>query len=136
MPIKRHKKASEVFESGRFTFCQPGLSFEERYPTIEDVTVKIKETGSKLYFGRVPSVERTYPKNSFGEFIDCSNPKCYGGGFSIGRILNDMVRNNKTHLETSEFCMGCEASPKLRRWYPCDHYFKIKVDLKYKEPVD
>ena len=133
MGKKRQKKASEIFKEGGFPFCQPGPSFEEAYPKIEDIKVEVEESGRNLYFGRVQSIKNTYNKNNLGEFIDCHNPKCLGGGFSIGQILDDMVSENQTNLETSKFCQGSESSPKGRRKYPCEHYFKIKVDIKYKE---
>lgn len=133
MEKKRQKKATEIFEEEGFTFTKSGLSFEEAYPTIEDVTVEVEETGPKIFFGRVKSIKNTYKKNTFGEFIDCSNTDCLAGGFSIGLILDEMVRKNETHLETSEFCQGSEISPKGRIKYPCENHFKIKVDLKYKK---
>jgi len=133
MGRKRQKKASEIFQEGGFTFTKPGRSFEEAYPTIEDVTVEVEETGPKIFFGRAKSRKHTYQKNTLGEFIDCSNHDCLAGGFSIGLTLDRMVRENQTHLETSEFCQGCESSPKGRKKYPCEHHFKIKVNIKYKK---
>ena len=127
----RRQKASDVFRESEFVFAQK-VSFEEAFPEIEDLTVEVEESGHGVSeWNR----KRTYRKQNFpGEYIDCSNPLCYNGGFSIGSILREMVRNRQTELETSKLCQGNEGSPKGRRIYrKCMNFFKIKVSIKYRE---
>jgi len=127
----RRQKASDVFRESEFVFVQK-VSFEEAFPEIKDLTVEVEESGHGVSeWNR----KRTYRKQYFpGEYIDCSNPLCYNGGFSIGSILREMVRNRQTELETSKLCQGNEGSPKGRRIYrKCMNFFKIKVSIKYRE---
>ncbi|AKI97035.1 hypothetical protein [Kosmotoga pacifica] len=127
----RRQKASDVFRESKFLYSKK-VSFEEAFPEIEDLTVEVEETGhgvSEL------NRKRTYRKQYFpGEYIDCSNPLCYNGGFSIGSILREMVKKRQTELETLKLCQGHEGSPKGRRIYrKCMNFFKVKVSIKYKE---
>ncbi len=124
-------KASDVFRETDLIFTKK-VSFDEAFPEIEDLTVTVKETGQGVHNWDEVS---TYRKQNIpGEFINCRNPLCYKGGFSIGSALRDMVRNRQTELETIEICRGNEASPKGRRIYrTCANFFKIKVSIKYKE---
>jgi hypothetical protein len=106
------------------------VSFKEAFPQIKDLNVEVTEIGSGTnYKGQTQS----YSKADFpGEFIDCSNPLCYNGGFSIGGIIREMVENNQTDIETSKSCRGYEGSPKgKRRYRSCTSFFKIKVHIDY-----
>lgn len=123
-------KASEVFTNTNYIFSQK-VPFEEAFPQIEDVKVEIEEGGHGIYS---EFRNRFRTKGSLGEYIDCSNPLCYNGGFSIGEILREMVRAKQSDLETSKLCQGYEGSPKGRRRYRrCMNFFKIKVQIKFKE---
>jgi hypothetical protein len=129
MARKHVQKASDLFNQSTPAFGRK-VSFDEAYPEIEDVVVEVKENGYGSY-----GASRTYAKAYFpGEFIDCSNPSCYGGGFSIGQIIYEMKRNRQTEYATSKICKGCEGSPKGRRRYrSCINVFEIKVTVKYRE---
>jgi hypothetical protein len=124
------QKASDVFRERNFVFAKK-VSFDEAFSEIEDLTVEVEESGHGISGWNRKS---TYRKQYFpGEYIDCSNPLCYNGGFSIGSILRKMVRNKQTELETSKLCQGNEGSPRGRRIYrKCMNFFKIKVSIKYK----
>lgn len=125
------QKASDVFRESNLAFAKK-VSFDEAFPEIEDLTVEVEESGHGVSDWHRKS---TYRKQNLpGQYIDCSNPLCYNGGFSIGLILRQMVRNKQTELETSKLCQGNEGSPKGRRIYgKCMNFFEIKVSIKYKE---
>ncbi len=125
------QKASDVFRESNFVFAKK-VGFDEAFPEIEDLTVEVEESGHGIYEW---NHKRSYGKHNFpGEYIDFSNPLCYKGGFSIGSILREMVRNKQTELETLELCQGNEGSPKGRRIYrKCANFFKIKVSIEYKK---
>jgi hypothetical protein len=91
MVRKRREKASEFYRKRPPMFVQQA-AFEEVFPDIDRVTVEVEESG----YGAGGYEKSNLP----GEFIDCSNPQCYGGGFSIGRILRDMTRQKQTSLST------------------------------------
>ena len=125
------QKASDVFLESNLVFGRK-VSFDEAFPEIEDLTVEVEESESGISdLGK----KYTFRKQDLPcEYIDCRNPLCYKGGFSIGSILHEMVRTKQTNLETSKVCQGNEGSPKGRKIYrSCMNFFKIKVSIKYKE---
>lgn len=130
MKRDERQKASDVFRETNYVFSEK-VGFDEAFPEIEDLTVEVIKSGHGIDDWNRKS---TYRKQYFpGEYINCSNPLCYNGGFSIGSILREMVRNKQVELETSKICQGNEGSPKGRRIYrKCVNFFKIKVSIKYK----
>lgn len=134
MSRRKRMKASDVFREADYAFRSgPTLSFEEAFPEIEEVLIEVDEIGDGVDRGLG---SRRYTKNSFGEYINCSNPVCYKGGFSIGAILRGMVASRRTDFETTKGCQGYEGSPKGRRYYrPCSNGFKIRVHIDYKDPA-
>jgi hypothetical protein len=121
------KKAQDIFNESEFVFSRK-VGFDEAFPEIDDITVEVTEDGHGVY---KDINKRIYSKGSIGEFINCSNPLCYNGGFSIGSIIREMIRNNETLKEVSELCRGNEASPKGKRIYrKCVNFFHINVSNK------
>lgn len=129
--MTKRQKASDVFRETNFIFSEKG-SFDEAFPEIEDLTVEVEKSGEGVKEWNHKSVYRM--QNFPGEYINCNNPLCYNGGFAIGSILREMVRNKQLELETSKFCIGNEGSPKGRIIYrKCLNSFNVKVTIKYKE---
>ena len=129
MASRGHRqKASDVYRQTEVAFGQK-IPFADAFPEIEDVEVQVEETGVVRVMGT-----RVYSKSHLGEYIDCSNPVCYNGGFSIGDILREMVLKNARQSVASERCQGYEGSPKGRiRYHCCHNHFRIKVAVKYRE---
>ncbi len=121
MSSRDHRpKASEVFRNSNLVFAQK-VSFEEAFPQIEDITI----------MGEEFSVGGPHGKQF------CSNPLCYRGGFSVGSVIRDMVRNKETEREARGLCQGNEGSPKVQKIYrKCYHTFKMKIAIRYKEAAD
>jgi hypothetical protein len=130
MGSRDRKKASDVFRDTNYVFSRK-MKFEEAFPEIEDINIEIEEKGYGVY-GELS--RKSYTKQNMpGEYVDCSNPSCYNGGFSIGQILRDMVGNKQTDAETSKGCQGYEGSPKGRRRYrSCINFFTIRAHIDYK----
>ncbi len=128
----RRQKASDVFRESEFVFVSKTDSFDKAFPEIEDIKVEVTESGEGT---TQANRERIYRKQTFpGEYTDCHNPMCYNGGFSIGEIIRDMIRNKQAELTTYKMCQGYEGSPKGRRRYrSCVNSFDINVTIKYKE---
>jgi hypothetical protein len=125
------KKASDVFRDTNYMFSKK-VGFDQAFPEIEDLKVVVEQDGHGI---REYNKTRHYGKDVV-EYIDCSNSLCYNGGFSIGGILRDMVRNRETHREDLALCQGYEGSPKGRRRYrSCINSFQFKIDIKYKDAV-
>ena len=126
---KEHLKASDVWKNTQPVFGSK-VCFDEAFPQIDDVRVEVEEHGAGAYG---ESRRQTLTKDHIGEFVDCSNPICYRGGFRLGRILREMVDAKQTELATSTLCQGSEGSPKGRRIYQrCTNHFKINLTIKYK----
>ena len=129
-PRDHRKKASEIHRDTTYAFSQK-VSFAEAFPSIAHVRVEVTERGDGVHAEYQPSV---YTEQRLGEFIDCCNPSCYGGGFSIGSIIGGMVARGETDWEDDLGCKGYEGSPKGKRKYKdCWNRFKVKVRIEYKE---
>jgi len=103
----RRQKASDVFGESEFVFVSKTDSFDKAFPEIEDVKVEVTESGEGI---TQLNRERIYGKQTFpGEYINCHNPMCYNGGFSIGEIIRDMIRNKQAELVTYKMCQGYEG---------------------------
>lgn len=124
-------KASDVFQQRQLAFGSK-LTFDEAFPEIKDFRAEVEWMSAH----KERSSRAVYTKETCsGEYINCSNPLCYNGGFSLGRMLRNMVHCKQTHYEDSGQCQGYEGSPKGRRRYgPCFSFWNVKIDVEYKEP--
>jgi hypothetical protein len=126
----KRQKASDVFAETNF-FLGEKVGFEAAFPQIEDLIVEVEEKGDGVPWD---GKQYRYGKTTGGEYVNCSNPRCYNGGFHLGGIIRSMISQKQTNLETSTICQGQEGSPKGRRIYQeCMNYFKIKVSITYKQ---
>lgn len=125
----QRRKASDLFRETTPVIGTKG-TLAEVYPQIKDVAVEVEESGRGVDSW---NKNRCYTKESFpGEFIDCSNPSCYGGGFQLGSYLGKMLLEHLTELADSKMCRGNEGSPKGRRIYrKCLNTFKFRIKIKY-----
>ena len=131
MSKRDRKKASDVFRESTFVFGDK-VPFEEAFPTIEDIEVRVTETGTGLFGESESRILRD--KKHIGEFVNCSNSICYNGGVRIGSIINSMVSNLQTEYSKGHICQGYEGSPKGRKKYRnCVNYFKVEIHISYKE---
>lgn len=130
MTKRDREKASDVFRNTEFLFSKK-VSFAEAFPAIEDIVVVVTRGGH--YGVHEWNKEERYGMN-VGEYIDCTNPMCYKGGFSIGNLIRMMEATKQTHLEKAYIgCQGYEGSPKgMRRYRSCTNHFSVMIDVKYK----
>jgi len=127
--MKHRMKASDVFRQKQFVFAGKG-SFKEAFPQIKSLTIRTEERGYGVY--KDLNVQTYAIERPPSEYIDCSNPRCYNGGFSVGEILREMARERKTHWEGIRVCQGYEGSPKGRvRDRSCINHWNITVNLEY-----
>ena len=121
---EKRMKASDVFPTL--------LLFEKEFPQLVDFRIRVEEKRGYSDYSKSPRVHIFTPANPPGEYVDCSNPYCYNGGFSIRAILRDMVKKGETERETSEVCQGYLGSPKGRKKIkPCFNSFEVSIQLKY-----
>ncbi len=124
-------KASDVFSQSEF-LLGPKVLFSEAFPDIARMEVDVICTDSSE-----PTYVRRYTETTAGQYVDCVNPLCYNGGFNLGVILHEMVRERETDREGTKWCQGNEGSPKGRRIYRgCGERFDYKIRLTLKPTGD
>lgn len=135
--MKPRDKLSNAIARGDFVFQRPPRpgeekTFEEIFPTVQDIDIHVEETGRDL---RRPRDD--YFSNRFvPHVVDCTNPRCVKGGVILGLIIHEVIRENKTSFQDTKNCRGFEGSPKGRRHHgDCDHKFKIEVTVTYKPAI-
>jgi hypothetical protein len=124
---RKRQKASDVLREN--PPAVGGLiTFAEAFPAIRVVGIIVRE----LDGDRVVRTHRFSRENFPGEYVDCTNPRCYDGGYELAETLRRMGASRETHLEEERMCQGNEGSPKGRREYgPCGHRFSIVADVAY-----
>lgn len=132
------KKAQDIFAESELIFASKTSSFDKACPEIENISVEVEEKGKGSDYrtlGRDNVRRMQYGKNTFpGEYINCSNYLCYGGGVHIGQIVRSMVWEKNTQYDKSLRCRGYEGSPKGRKKYgPCFTRFRVRITLSLKE---
>jgi len=127
--MEKRQKAQDVFNETNFPFSQK-TTFEKAFPEVKSISVDVEEKGRGVYSGLGL---HHYGKGNVGEFVNCSNPKCYNGGFNIGETIRSLYFNKNTEAEGKEECQGREGTPKGRRLYDrCENRFSYKVKIEYK----
>jgi hypothetical protein len=122
------KKAQELMvervKSGSSVFGGELRTFAEAFPQIAHARVELTVDGRP---GGV------YNETFLGEYINCRNPLCHGGGFSIGAVLREMTARRQPTRKGGACCRGNESSKGGRRIYrPCSAFFEYAVTIEYR----
>ena len=124
-------KASDVFNAST-PFLGKTSSFSDAFPAIAELFVEVQEHGD-----HTPkwSSKTTYTHtNPPGECVNCSNSRCYNGGFGLAAMIRNIGYSKQTELQKTVHCQGYEGSPKGRKNDgPCDQYFEVVIRIVYKE---
>lgn len=139
MANKKNLKAQDLFNQST-PFLGKTSSFHEAFPEIKKVVVEFTEIGDipQWRYGG-PKTKNGYDDcvtDSIGiaEYINCSNPKCYGGGFRLGNELRNMIYLKQNVSEGSVSCIGQEGTPKGRKIYgPCCNMFKFRIEIEFND---
>lgn len=77
---------------------------------------------------------RIQHRDAVREYVDCNNPLCKGGGFSLGNVLRDLVNGRQTEFIGTSFCTGQETPhpevPEPVR--SCRNRFEIQARLQFR----
>ena len=95
----------ESGERRAWAFDQP---FADAFPEVRDAVVEYEISGRDLG-GATTSYGRTTISVLAGTFqgrIPCHHPQCYGGGFAIERIVDQMVQARQETREGVLVCPG------------------------------
>lgn len=126
--MKGRKKAQDIFMETNFVFGTK-TTFEKAFPEIKNIDVEVIETGDGTNNGSRTS---HYGKINIKEYVNCSNPMCYNGGFRLGEIIRDMVYKKEIERDGSIMCQGNEGSHKSRSIYTkCLNHFSYKIQIEY-----
>ncbi len=124
------EKASDVFAESTSHFGKK-VPFEEAFPQVAAMEVEVTEQGNGVPRGA--AIRHYSLANNPGEYVNCHNPLCHNGGFSLGEVLREMVERRETVREVHRPCQGNETSPGGGRVYQeCASLFKITVHLSYR----
>jgi hypothetical protein len=131
MPRRRRLQASDMFEQSSPLFG-PKVPFAEAYSAIEGLSIEIEETDGHITPRRIIFTQQSPPS----QYVDCSNRRCYDGGFEIGRIIGDMYHQRETYSEGVKRCQGHEGGIRDSIKTPCDCMFRYKVSVTYKPGME
>ena len=98
-------------------------TFSEAFPEIESIAAEVTESG----LGNAGLGVRRFNRNSYREFVNCSNTSCSGHGAPTGDILRAMVKARQTTYRQPLVCEGREESGN-----PCANVFAIEITLTYR----
>jgi len=70
---------------------------------------------------------------TLGEYLDCADVNCFGGGCCIAAVIRDMVLMKSTQRRGRVRCKGQKGPDGKRRWRLCIAVFKYDVRLRYLE---
>jgi hypothetical protein len=127
--LKNRDKASDIFNKGEPLFGKK-IGFAEAFPTIAAIAVEVTIDGRGVR--GLKETSRFDAGTLRGEFLDCRDPRCYGGGFQIGAVLRTMVTKKQTHHVGLALCEGTEGGTARKRGSPCITQFDYHIDIVYK----
>lgn len=119
------KKASDIFKETNYVFGSKG-NFKDAFPEIQEMFIHVTELESLIWMKEQATHYLTVERPG-GEYIDCTNPSCGGGGFSMGNVLRKAINSKEEEIEQSITCLGRETSGRR-----CMHAFKISGSVKYR----
>jgi hypothetical protein len=99
-------------------------TFDGAFPSIESLEVVIDETGE----GTEGLGLRCLTRRSVREFINCSNPRCYGKGLDLGGLLRSMLHTQQLAHTLETPCGSREESG-----VPCPNIFHVRLQVIYRE---
>jgi len=126
------KQLSDLFAESPELFHRK-VPFQNAFPEIAAFRLEVTTQNSYDYQYSTSVYTLANPP---GEYINCSNPICCRGGFSVGDLFRKTIRERLSTYEGVEHCRGYEGSPKGRaRYRSCIKRFDIKLTITFIEPT-
>jgi len=121
------KKANDLFLESKPIFWEK-VSFQTLFPEIQEIKWEVIESG----YG-IKNIKTHYiVMDNVREYINCSNPRCYGWWFPLWEVLRGIHKNKQEISEWWKLCIWYEGSPhgkKYRR--TCINEFNYKITINY-----
>ena len=96
---------------------------------IERLAVTVTEKGRNAE----PFAWIMQSRDSVRERIICNNPACFDGGFSLGDLLREIVKNRQTEFIGTSFCTGRAGDPEAPGPHPsCDTRYNLEIRILYR----
>jgi hypothetical protein len=76
---------------------------------LASLAISISEKGRNAE----PFTVRMTAREAVRERIPCNNPDCFDGGFSLGDLLRELMRNGQADYIGTCFCTGQEGDPEM-----------------------
>ena len=96
---------------------------------LDRIQIVVREVGKNAE----PFELRIIHKDAMREFVDCNNPACFNGGFSLGGVLREMVLGRQEEFIGTNFCTGQEGDPEDSGPHPsCATRFEVQTILRFK----
>lgn len=133
MKIPPLHKASDLYGAAH-SGAEPVIG-PVSYPGV--ATIEVRWQKQVLGAGWKPNREpwQVLDPRTLGEFIDCPDATCFGGGCCIGAVIRDMVLMQSRQRRGRIRCKGQKGSDGTRRWRLCITVFKYDVRVTYQEDV-
>ncbi|MCE5309354.1 MAG: hypothetical protein LLG20_17070 [Acidobacteriales bacterium] len=136
---QRHVKLSHVEAQKLYPFRTSVKSFLDAYPTVKSIQVEVRPVGEGFEpFRDMTEWVEVYNEKSIPAILDCRNSRCFGGGPDLAYLVRwSVIEPKRTEFETTMRCRGHLGSPRGRRNDgPCDTFFKVKVNVVYKDAAE
>jgi hypothetical protein len=96
---------------------------------LSSLEIHVQEKGRRALAWEI----RIIHKDAIREHIDCSNPLCQMGGFSLGDVVRDMVKGQQRDFIGTNFCTGQEGDlEKPETLRSCETRFEVEAILRFK----
>ena len=96
---------------------------------LERVQISVREVGRNAE----PFELRIVHKEAMREHVDCNNPDCFNGGFSLGNVVREMVLGRQEEFIGTSFCTGQEGDPEESGPHPsCHTRFEVQATIRFR----
>ncbi|QVL42899.1 MAG: hypothetical protein KFB92_15900 [Alcanivorax sp.] len=119
------EQTSEIFKKGNHAFGSKD-GFDAAFPEIQGMSIHVVELECLVWM-KEQATHHLTAESPGGAHIDCTNPSCSDGGFSVGDMLREAVKNKEEKIEKCTACTGSETSGRR-----CFHAFTVSGSVKYK----
>ena len=96
---------------------------------VERLSISVAEKGENAE----PFAWRMSAREAVRERIPCNNPACFDGGFSLGDLLREVIKNRQREYIGACFCTGREGDPESPGPHPsCATRYDVEINLSFR----
>jgi len=96
---------------------------------LQRIQISVREVGPDAE----PFELRIVHKEAMREYVECNNPACFNGGFSLGEVLREMVSGRQEEFIGTSFCTGQTGDPEELGPHPsCPTRFEVEATIRFR----